>query len=47
VIETNGLAELRTWLDGFWDDALKAFKVEVERKKARARRETSRARKAS
>ena len=24
-------AELRAWLDGFWDDALEDFKLEAER----------------
>jgi DNA-binding transcriptional ArsR family regulator len=26
-----GLAELRDWLDSFWDDALEAFKEEAEK----------------
>lgn len=30
-IDPDGLGELRRWLDGFWDDALDAFKNEVER----------------
>ena len=29
-IDPGGLGELRRWLDGFWDDALEAFKNEVE-----------------
>lgn len=29
-IDPEGLGELRRWLDGFWDDALQAFKNEVE-----------------
>jgi DNA-binding transcriptional ArsR family regulator len=29
-IDPDGLGELRRWLDGFWDDALEAFKNEVE-----------------
>ena len=29
----NGLGELRRWLDQFWDDALEAFKKEVEKPK--------------
>ena len=29
-IDPNGLAELRSWLDRFWDDALVAFKNELE-----------------
>lgn len=30
-VDPAGLAELRGWLDRFWDDALAAFKAEVER----------------
>jgi DNA-binding transcriptional ArsR family regulator len=30
-IDPDGLGELRRWLDGFWDDALEAFKNEVEK----------------
>jgi DNA-binding transcriptional ArsR family regulator len=30
-IDSRGLADLRAWLDGFWDEALAAFKSEVER----------------
>lgn len=29
-IDPDGLGELRRWLDQFWDDALQAFKHEVE-----------------
>lgn len=29
-IHAPGLAELRTWLDGFWDDALERFKTYAE-----------------
>jgi DNA-binding transcriptional ArsR family regulator len=29
-IDPHGLGELRRWLDGFWDEALVAFKAEVE-----------------
>jgi len=29
-IDPDGLGELRRWLDRFWDDALSAFKHEVE-----------------
>ncbi len=29
-IDPDGLGELRRWLDGFWDDALEAFRNEVE-----------------
>ncbi len=30
-IRREGLQELRDWLDGFWDDALAAFKLEAEK----------------
>jgi DNA-binding transcriptional ArsR family regulator len=30
-IDPDGLRELRRWLDGFWDDALEAFRNEVEK----------------
>lgn len=30
TMRREGLSELRDWLDGFWDDALAAFKAEVE-----------------
>jgi DNA-binding transcriptional ArsR family regulator len=30
-IDPDGLGELRRWLDGFWDDALEAFRSEVEK----------------
>jgi DNA-binding transcriptional ArsR family regulator len=30
-IDPDGLGELRRWLDQFWDDALEAFKNEVEK----------------
>ncbi len=30
-IDPGGLAELRAWLDRFWDESLSAFKAEVER----------------
>lgn len=29
-IDPDGLAQLRTWLDQFWDDALAAFRSELE-----------------
>ncbi len=34
-IDPDGLGELRRWLDSFWDDALEAFKNEVEQSEAR------------
>lgn len=30
-LRREGLMELREWLDGFWGDALDAFKLEAER----------------
>jgi DNA-binding transcriptional ArsR family regulator len=30
-IDPRGVAELRSWLDHFWDESLNAFKAEVER----------------
>jgi DNA-binding transcriptional ArsR family regulator len=30
-VRREGLAELRDWLDGFWDEALAAFKAEAEK----------------
>lgn len=29
-IDPRGLSELRQWLDGFWDDALRAFQAHIE-----------------
>jgi DNA-binding transcriptional ArsR family regulator len=37
-IDPDGLGELRRWLDRFWDDALDAFKKEVELPKPHRRR---------
>jgi DNA-binding transcriptional ArsR family regulator len=40
-IDPDGLGELRRWLDEFWDDALNAFKNEVEKaQKSRRRRQS-------
>jgi DNA-binding transcriptional ArsR family regulator len=35
AVDSQGLEALRTWLDGFWNEALSAFKkaVELESKK--------------
>lgn len=30
-IDPKGLGQLRRWLDQFWDEALEAFRAEVER----------------
>src|SRR5271154_3284347 len=37
-IDPKGLGELRRWLDQFWDNALEAFKNEVEKPKTIKRR---------
>src|SRR5438270_13306575 len=34
-VRREGLMELRDWLDGFWDDALSAFKAEAEKREER------------
>jgi DNA-binding transcriptional ArsR family regulator len=31
AIELQGLEELKSWLDGFWDDVLAGFQAEAER----------------
>jgi DNA-binding transcriptional ArsR family regulator len=31
AVRREGLMELRDWLDGFWDEALAAFKAEAEK----------------
>ena len=33
-IDPKGLAAIRAWLDQFWDDALKAFQAEINKKDA-------------
>ena len=35
-VDPHGLEALRSWLDGFWDETLAAFKQEAERHPARA-----------
>lgn len=40
-VDPRGIEELREWLESFWDDALEAFKAEVERT-ARAKRRKKR-----
>ena len=37
-VEPRGIAALRGWLDGFWDDAMTAFKAAAEREAARERK---------
>jgi DNA-binding transcriptional ArsR family regulator len=41
-VDPSGLAELRAWLDRFWDEALDAFKAEVERPSQPRRRKKAR-----
>ena len=40
-INPEGLGELRRWLDEFWEDALEAFKKEVEETKKKPARNRS------
>jgi DNA-binding transcriptional ArsR family regulator len=37
-VDARGIEELREWLESFWDDALEAFKAEVERPTTAKRR---------
>jgi DNA-binding transcriptional ArsR family regulator len=37
-IDPNGLGALRAWLDGFWDEALTAFKAEAEMKRGKGKK---------
>jgi DNA-binding transcriptional ArsR family regulator len=37
-IDPNGLGALRAWLDGFWDEALAAFKAEAEMKRGKGKK---------
>jgi DNA-binding transcriptional ArsR family regulator len=32
ALDPNGVGELRTWVDGFWDEALARFKEAAEKK---------------
>lgn len=38
TIDPRGLAAIRDWLDGFWDETLAAFKAAAEREAAKERR---------
>jgi DNA-binding transcriptional ArsR family regulator len=38
AIDTRGIEALRSWLDGFWDKALVAFKDAAEREAVRERK---------
>ena len=37
-VEPRGLEAVRDWLDGFWDQALSAFKAAAEREAAKERK---------
>jgi len=37
-VDTRGIEALRSWLDGFWDETLVAFKVAAEREAAKERK---------
>jgi len=37
AIDAHGIDALRNWLDGFWDEALTAFKVAAEREATKER----------
>ncbi|MGE5803883.1 MAG: ArsR/SmtB family transcription factor [Gemmatimonadota bacterium] len=38
TVDARGLEALRSWLDGFWDDVLAAFKEAAERDSAKERK---------
>jgi DNA-binding transcriptional ArsR family regulator len=38
TIDARGIETLRNWLDGFWDEALTAFKGAAEREAAKERK---------
>jgi DNA-binding transcriptional ArsR family regulator len=39
AVDKRGIESLRKWLDGFWDEALTAFKAAAEREAARERKQ--------
>jgi DNA-binding transcriptional ArsR family regulator len=39
AVDTRGVEAVRRWLDGFWDDALSAFKAAAEREATKERRQ--------
>jgi DNA-binding transcriptional ArsR family regulator len=41
AVETQGLEALRSWLDGFWDEALAAFNKAAERETKKHKRKLS------
>jgi DNA-binding transcriptional ArsR family regulator len=38
TVDTRGIEAMRNWLDGFWDEALVAFKRAAEREAAKERK---------
>jgi DNA-binding transcriptional ArsR family regulator len=38
AVDTRGIEAMRNWLDGFWDEALIAFKTEAEREAVKERK---------
>lgn len=41
-LDAQGLAELRAWIDGFWEETLDTFKAEAERTSPKRRRKKTR-----
>jgi DNA-binding transcriptional ArsR family regulator len=39
AVNARGIEALRSWLDGFWDEALLAFKETAERQAAKERKQ--------
>jgi DNA-binding transcriptional ArsR family regulator len=39
AVNVRGIEALRSWLDGFWDEALLAFKDAAERQTAKERKQ--------
>jgi DNA-binding transcriptional ArsR family regulator len=40
AVDTRGVEALRDWLDGFWDEALSAFKSAAEQEATKERKST-------
>jgi DNA-binding transcriptional ArsR family regulator len=40
AVDTRGVEALRNWLDGFWDEALSAFKSAAEQEATKERKST-------
>jgi DNA-binding transcriptional ArsR family regulator len=38
AVDTRGITALRSWLDGFWDEALNAFKEAAEQEEAKEKK---------